>query len=367
MLRAPKLMSAQLQRTASGPSAGRQLAVSVRASTATPNSPTSSSSGSKDKPFINLIPNNGQWPNGVPPVMGAHLMASGVVAPVSTSKGAGIDIVPHQFQYHIAETNTLVELHTTADKAAKGLAEAVAESYAAAVKAKGCFTLVLSGGSLLNTLSVLTSVKSISWDKVHVFYVDERNVAHSSADSNHKGATDSLLSKVAIPAANVHAITEGLPVDGAALNYEGRLYGLPASALPRNADGFPVFDLIVLGVGPDGHIASLFPNRPEIAESKRWVLPIADSPKPPAERITMTLPVINAAKDVVVYATGEGKAEIVQRALEVQSLPGALPAQMVRPSAGKLTWMVDVAAAQHLDIAKWNDGKRWPRSTFDKE
>lgn len=366
MLRAPGQLSAQPQRTASGSSAGRQLVVPVRASsTASPSSPTSSSN--KDKPFINLIPDNGQWPNGVPPVMGAHLMASGTVAPVSTSKGAGIDIVPHQFQYHNAETHTIVELHTTAEKASKGLAEAVADSYTAAVKAKGCFTLVLSGGSLLNTLAVLTSVKSINWERVHVFYVDERNVPHTSHDSTHKGAMESLLSKVPIPASNIHAILEGLPVEGAALNYEGRLYGLPVSTLPRNAVGFPVFDLILLGVGPDGHIASLFPNRPELAESKRWILPIANSPKPPPERITMTMPVINAAKDVIIYAPGEGKSEIVQRALEVQALPGALPVQGVRPSAGSLKWIVDVAAAQHLDIAKWNSSKTFPRSTFDKE
>jgi hypothetical protein len=92
----------------------------------------------------------------------------------------------------------------------------------------------------------------------------------------------------------------------------------PPRARPPDAGGDPVFDLVVLGVGPDGHVASLFPNRPELAVTEGWVLPISASPKPPPERITLTLPVINAAKEVMVIALGEGKAEIVQRALEVR-------------------------------------------------
>jgi 6-phosphogluconolactonase/glucosamine-6-phosphate isomerase/deaminase len=87
---------------------------------------------------------------------------------------------------------------------------------------------------------------------------------------------------------------------------------------PPDADRNPIFDLIALGIGPDGHVASLFPNRPELAVADgRWILPVADSPKPPPERITFSLPVINAAKEVLVIALGEGKAEIVHRALEV--------------------------------------------------
>jgi hypothetical protein len=89
-----------------------------------------------------------------------------------------------------------------------------------------------------------------------------------------------------------------------------------------DADGEPVFDLIVLGVGPDGHVASLFPNRPELAATGSWVLPVSGSPKPPPERISLALHVINAAKEVMVIALGEGKAEIVQRALEVRGQGG---------------------------------------------
>lgn len=160
----------------------------------------------------------------------------------------------------------------------------------------------------------------------------------------------------------VFAIQEGLPVDQAATNYEGRLLGLPTSVLPRTADNFPVFDMILLGIGPDGHVASLFPNASQTAATKGWVLPVSNSPKPPPERITFTIPAINAAKEVVVTAVGESKAEIVQRILECQALPGALPAQLVRPSAGKLKWVLDSLSAQELNLEEWGSGKGFPRN-----
>lgn len=227
------------------------------------------------------------------------------------------------------------------------------------------FSLVVSGGSLPSQLANLASVKgTVQWDKFHIFFVDERNVPHDSPESNLKAVQDALLSKVPIPTSQVHGIAEGLSVREAAVNYEGRLVSLPASVLPRNAEGLPVFDLMLLGLGPDGHVASLFPHRSTLTETERWVLPVDNSPKPPAERITMTLPVINAAKDIIFVALGEGKAEVVQRVLEVQALPGALPAQLVRPTAegARVRWLLDVQSAQHLDIASWEDAKNFPRS-----
>ncbi len=151
-------------------------------------------------------------------------------------------------------------------------------------------------------------------------------------------------------------------MDLAARSYEGRLISLPSTILPRNQANFPIFDLILLGIGPDGHVASLFPNTSQTATTTGWVLPVTNSPKPPPERITMTMPVINAGKEVWLVALGEGKAEIVQRALEVQALPGALPAQLVRPAASPLKWVLDVASAQHLDITEWDNSKAFPRN-----
>jgi 6-phosphogluconolactonase len=290
-------------------------------------------------------------------------MASGVVAPVSTSKGAGVDVPPHLFQYPTAEGNAQVVVYITPQSAATGLAKSVAEAAAAAIKAKGTFTLVLSGGSLINSLGALADAKGIDWSKWYVFWVDERNVSHSSADSNYGAAQAALLGRVPVPPGNVYAIAEGLTVQQAAKSYEGRLAVLPPEVLPRDGAGWPVFDLVLLGVGPDGHVASLFPNAAATAYTgPDWVLPISDSPKPPPERITFSLPVINAAKEVQVVAVGEGKAEIVQRVLEVQALPGALPAQLVRPASGTLKWVLDVASAQNLDIGEWASSKAFPRS-----
>lgn len=212
-------------------------------------------------------------------------------------------------------------------------------------------------------LSSIAEVKGADFSKWWVFWVDERNVPHDSPDSNFKGAQEALLGRVGIPSAQVYAIQEGLPVDQAATNYEGRLLGLEPGVLPRTPDHLPVFDLVLLGIGPDGHVASLFPNRPETAATKGWVLPVSNSPKPPPERITFTMPAINAAKDIVVVAVGESKAEIVQRVLEVQALPGALPAQMVRPSAGgRLRWVLDAMSAQELQLEEWEGGKAFPRN-----
>lgn len=305
--------------------------------------------------------------------MGAHYMASGFVAPVSVSKGAGLDVYPPEVSYFSKEGEDVeVVLHATAAVAQNTLARLVVEASEAAIKAKGTFTLVLSGGSLPSLLGPLaTYTKSkVQWEKFYVFFVDERNVPHNSSDSTLKAAKEAFLSKVPIPESQVYAIAEGLSVRQAASAYEGALLTLPRSVLPRDTTNpaLPSFDLVLLGVGPDGHVASLFPHRSALTErgvpkDSSWILPVSNSPKPPAERITMTLPVINAAKEVLFVALGESKAEVVQRVLEVQALPGALPAQLVRPSSGgRLRWLLDVQSAQALDIASWGEPKLFPRS-----
>jgi len=315
------------------------------------------------KPYFNMIPKNGKWPKGIPPVMGGHLMDSGVVSPISVSKGAGIDITPHQFQYPAVEGEVALSVVPSKSDVPAAIANIVVESAKAAIAAKGSFTLVVSGGSLPEYFTTLSQSTEVAWDKVFVFFVDERNVPHASEDSTFRAVKASLFSKVPIPASNIFAILEDLTTKEAAINYEGRLLQISKSILPRGADGvFPVFDLVLLGIGPDGHIASLFPNRPEVSAVSGWVLPVEASPKPPSARITMTLPVINAAKDVVIVALGKSKAEIVERVLEIQSLPGALPAQLVRPSAGKLQWLLDTEAAKNLHIKDWSNSKLYPRS-----
>lgn len=316
-------------------------------------------------PRINVIPVS-RWPDGVPPAMGSHYMPSGLVAPVSQSKGAGINVAPLYFAYPSGDLDVTILVHDSDSAAAASLTDLIAKASAEAVASKGSFTLAVSGGSMVKMFASLVGRQDIDFGKWWVLFADERNVPHSSPDSSYKAVAEELLSKVPVPAGQVLAIQEGLPVDQAATQYAGQLLGLGTDVLPLNAEGLPALDLVLLGVGPDGHVASLFPNTKQAAATEGWVLPVAASPKPPAERITLTMPLINAAKRVGIVALGEGKSEVVQRVLEVQSHPGALPAQLVRPSTGSLTWFLDQASAAALRVDDWakegSNSKKYPRS-----
>lgn len=308
-----------------------------------------------------------RWSDGIPPAMGGHLMVSGDLAPLSQSKGPGINIHPQYFSYPSDDSlNVDVTIYENDSDAAAGLSNLIADASKAAISQHASFTIALSGGSLLRTLqSALLDRKDIDYSKWTVVFADERHVSHSSPDSTYGVAHESLLRKLPIPASHILAIGQGnMSVEQAATHYAGQMLELSHDVLPRTSEGLPIIDLVLLGVGPDGHVASLFPNRPETAvaaSSSPWVLPVKASPKPPAERITLSMPVLNAAKHVSVVALGQGKAEVVQRALEVQTLPGALPVQMVRPE--KLTWVLDKPAAENLIVNEWTETKKFPRST----
>eukprot|EP00798_Chlamydomonas_sp_ICE-L_P029010 gene29010-32201_t len=229
-----------------------------------------------------------------------------------------------------AAINTLeLVISESAAAAADSLALAVLTSSEAAISIKGSFTLL------------------------HVFFVDERNVPHDSVDSSYKALNDALLSQVNIPSAQVHAIGKNLPVAEAAKQYCERLKALAACVLPINEKGFPVFDMVILGIGEDAHIASLFPNWPTLSIADEWIVPIEGSPKPPPERITFTLPLINNAKDIVFFVMGAGKADVVKQVLEVPAPGGALPAQMVRAMDGRLRWMLEAGSAGGLTLGNW--------------
>ena len=271
--------------------------------------------------------------------------------------------MPHEFQYREVEGDVTIMQYGNPAQISVGLARAVEKASAEAIKEKGSFTLVLSGGTLPSMLAPLVGNSSIEFDKWYVLFVDERNVPHSSTDSIYKAAMDNVFSKVGVPESQIISITEGLPVDKAATAYAGAMMSIPPSVLPRSEDGYPELDLVLLGMGFDGHVASLFPNTAQTAcKDGSWVLPVSNSPKPPSERITMTMPVINNAKEVVLVCKGESKAEIVHRALEVQSLPGAIPAQLVNPKSGNLTWMVDADSCSLMQPLDWENKKMYPRS-----
>jgi 6-phosphogluconolactonase len=237
---------------------------------------------------------------------------------------------------------------------AKGLAiAAVAEFVArarAAVAQHRRFTVALSGGSTPNRFYALLAgrrragTSSIPWAKIHVFWGDERVVPPGHPDSNFRAANEALLVQVPIPQANVHRIrTEGRSPAGAAALYEHELrtfFRLPAGRFPR-------FDLVVLGLGADGHTASLFPGSEALREDTRLVVaPLVA--KLGTQRITLTLPVLNNARAVIFLVSGEQKSEALARALQGGVGSEALPARLVRPRDGVLRWLVDRSAARML-------------------
>ncbi|KAI5073821.1 hypothetical protein GOP47_0011834, partial [Adiantum capillus-veneris] len=193
-------------------------------------------------------------------------------------------------------------------------------------------------------------LKTIDWSKWHVFWADERVVPRNHQDSNYKLAKDGLLSKVPIIPGQVYSINDALSADGAAEDYE---FGLRQLVKTRIVDvstssDCPRFDLILLGMGPDGHVASLFPSHPLTREKEKWIASIKDSPKPPPERITFTFPVLNSAANIAMVLTGANKADVLEKAFGDLQAPGVLPVQMVFPTEGSLVWFLDKPAASKL-------------------
>jgi 6-phosphogluconolactonase len=231
------------------------------------------------------------------------------------------------------------------------MSEAAARLFTAraeqAVSQRGRFTAVLSGGKtpveLYTLLAKTPLVSRIPWARVHLFWADERCVPPDHEDSNYRMVRELILDHVPIPPANVHRMQGEMdPVEAAARYEEGMRQFFAASRGP-----FPLFDLVLLGLGADGHTASLFPGTRAIRESARWVLGhYVDAQK--GWRITLTPPVINAARTVAFVVAGAGKAPVLRDILEGPFRPDALPAQIVRPEGGDLLWMLDRDAASLL-------------------
>jgi 6-phosphogluconolactonase len=222
-------------------------------------------------------------------------------------------------------------------------AELLAEAAALAVQEQGLFTLVLAGGSTPRTLYELVAeppyASRVPWRQVQLYWGDERFVPPHHEQSNYRLARETLLERVHVLADQVHPIpTDAANPEQAALAYAGTLRAL-AAAQGRSP---PRFDLVLLGLGTDGHTASLFPGGPECAERERWCV-ASRAPEGAAvlERITLTLPVLNAARSVLFLVSGAEKRPILQKVL--RPAPGQerrYPAQLVRP-AGELRWLAD--------------------------
>jgi 6-phosphogluconolactonase len=221
---------------------------------------------------------------------------------------------------------------------------------AAAREAPANFAIVLSGGStprrLYELLGSAPYRETLPWDRMHVFFGDERFVPKSDARSNHRMADEALLSHVPIPSANVHPIpTEGMTPDEAALAYEGTLKSFYGAA--RLDSTCPLFDVTLLGLGEDGHIASLFPGARALSERGRWVVAVREGA--PEPRITLTFPPLESSRHVLFLVAGEEKRAVLEGALRGDP---QMPATRLRPS-GTVRWLADAAAAREAtDNAK---------------
>ena len=240
---------------------------------------------------------------------------------------------------------------TTPQELFAAAAEEVIRATTEAVAQSGRFTIALSGGSTPKSMFNLlaTNAKStLPWDSMFFFWGDERHVPPSDPQSNYRMANEAMLSKVPVPAGNIFRIpTENPDAVAAAAAYEETLrkfFAVGPKEIPR-------FDLILLGMGPDGHTASLFPGTTALQEKSRLV--VANwVEKMKTSRLTLTLPVLNAARCVAFLVSGSDKAPALHEVLEGTAPPDQYPAKLVSPTDGKLLWLIDRAAASELSGAR---------------
>jgi len=245
-----------------------------------------------------------------------------------------------------------VEIRTlnTPQELFEAAAELVASTAKEAVAERGQFTIALSGGSTPKSLYNLLATNarsSVPWDRMFFFFGDERHVPPTDPESNYRMADEAMLSKIPVAQSNVFRVQAENPDAGAAAQaYEQILRKFFALEVGQ----VPAFDLILLGMGPDGHTASLFPGTEGLKEKSKlvvanWVEKLKTS------RITLTLPVLNAARCVAFLVSGTDKATVLKSVLEGNSSGEQYPAKMVRPTQGKLIWLLDRAAASGLSNA----------------
>ena len=234
---------------------------------------------------------------------------------------------------------------------AASLRQYVLSAQAEGLRRHGAFKVAVSGGSLPNTLAKAlldpAGGGTVQWDKWEIFFADERAVPLDHADSNYKLLKDELLDKIPVQS---HKVTVH-PIDVRHLDDVQELAdhyekALVQSFAAKDSVRLPVFDLILLGSGPDGHTCSLFPNHPLLREADAWVGAISDSPKPPPKRITLTLPVVTHGLRIAFVANGAGKQEILKKIFDSDEGP-TLPCGLVNEGGGdRVSWFTDQAAVQ---------------------
>jgi len=238
----------------------------------------------------------------------------------------------------------IIETYPTPDELARAAADQFVTLSMEAIAARGHFSVALAGGSTpratYETLATLEFAQKVNWERVYVFWGDERLVPPEHEDSNYRLAFEAMLNIIPIPKENIHRMLgEAQPQDAARAYQESiRDFFIPHT---------PSFDLILLGMGDDGHTASIFPDTTPIYEDTLLVMAHYVD-KLAAWRVTFTPRLINAAKNVSFLVSGERKARRLRQVLVGPYQPEVLPAQVVRPSSGRLRWLIDDAAALHL-------------------
>ncbi len=246
----------------------------------------------------------------------------------------------------MAELSPDVRIFDDLDALSHAAADLFTSAAAEAIQARGRFLTALSGGTtpmgLYGLLAGQPYRGQVQWGSVHVFWGDERCVPVEDLENTYRQVHDILLGRVPIPASNVHRVKTELEPEAAASDYALTLREFSEPPLD-----WPRFDLVLLGMGNDGHTASLFPGSPVATEAPALAV-TGNYEGRPAQRVTLTPDVFNSAHKVIFLVSGQGKADILKAVLYGKPEPAQLPAQRIRPVDGMLIWMVDRAAATQL-------------------
>ena len=223
----------------------------------------------------------------------------------------------------------------------------------ASVKERGRFTVAVSGGSTPRLMHRLLAEEpycsKTPWGKTSLFWVDERCVPVTDEGSNYGAAKSDLLERVPLPTAQIYPMPVEMPPDEGAVRYQKVIQ----NSFQQGEGQFPIFDLIFLGIGADGHTASLFPGQSSIEEKKRLVIAVKGG-IPNVSRLTMTYPTLNQARQLVILVSGTGKAAVLKTLFEDKQ--ARLPAGRINPTNGTLTWLVDQDAAEALPKEETDEG-----------
>ena len=244
-----------------------------------------------------------------------------------------------------AKTKVQVQVFSDLEAMSHKAAEIFVNSSRTCIASKGKFSAAISGGLTPRKLySLLGSAEyspQVDWQRVHFFWVDERCVPKEHEESNFKTAFDTLLSKISIPGENIHRIKGEENPDKAARDYEKQVRKFV------RLSGLPMFDLVILGMGEDGHTASLFPGSNLLKERIRLAAPVYLE-RPNRNRITLTLPVLNNSTQVLFLLAGHSKADVVYEILGHGQKKERYPAGLISPVHGSITWLIDQEAAEKL-------------------